>query len=310
MLRYMDYAYTIYKEKSFTKAAEKLYISQPSLSLTIKKLENEIGYPIFERCGKEITLTHIGEKYISAIEEIMHTKTRFENEIDDLLKLRQGSITIGSTTFHVSYLLPDILKKFRNKYPGVKIDIKVEQSTTLEEKLEKGEIDIIIDNTIYRDSRYEYIPLFKEQILIGIPRDYKINDVLKDYEIKKEDIINNHNFEHFPRINVSDLRNENFILLKHGNKMRQISGRIFEEANISPKTELEFDILTTSVNYAENGFGICFLTDTFIKNVGDFKNLTLYFPDTEYKSRTLYIIYKKSKYLTTAASELIDFIKS
>ena len=85
MLKYMDYAYTVYKEESFTRAAEKLYISQPALSLTIKKLESEIGYPIFERCGKKITLTHIGKKYIDAIEEIMRVKNRFENQIIYLL---------------------------------------------------------------------------------------------------------------------------------------------------------------------------------------------------------------------------------
>ena len=70
MLKYMDYAYAVYEEKSFTKAAEKLYISQPSLSLTIKKLEDELGFLIFDRSGKETTLTPLGEKYIQAIKEI------------------------------------------------------------------------------------------------------------------------------------------------------------------------------------------------------------------------------------------------
>lgn len=90
MLRHIDYVYAIYKEKSFTRAAEQLYISQPSLSATIKKLEKDLGYPIFERTGKEITPTYIGEKFIKAAEEILIIKKNLENEVDDLLKLRKG----------------------------------------------------------------------------------------------------------------------------------------------------------------------------------------------------------------------------
>ena len=87
MFKYANYAYEIYKEKSFTKAAEKLFISQPSLSLTIKKLEDNLGVPIFDRSGREICLTDIGEKYISAIEEINIIEKNLKNEIDDLKKM-------------------------------------------------------------------------------------------------------------------------------------------------------------------------------------------------------------------------------
>lgn len=207
-------------------------------------------------------------------------------------------------------VIPDILKEFRKKYPDIKIDIKVEQSTVLEERLENDEVDIVIDNTITHDSRYEYIPLMKEQILVGVPRDFQINESLKDFEISRDTILRNCDYSTLPKIDISLLKDEEFILLKHGNKMNQIAGKIFEEAGISPIVSLEFDLLMTSVNYADSGFGSVFLTDTIIKHINDFKNLALYLPDTEHKDRTLYIIYKKSKYLTTAASELINFMQT
>ena len=71
MFQYMDYAYAVYKEKSFTKAAKELCISQPALSATIRKLETNLGHPIFDRSGKTITLTDIGERYIRSAEQIM-----------------------------------------------------------------------------------------------------------------------------------------------------------------------------------------------------------------------------------------------
>ena len=66
MFKHVDYVYAVYEEKSFTKAAEKLFISQPALSATIKKLEKDLGYPIFERTGKEVVPTYMGKKYLEA----------------------------------------------------------------------------------------------------------------------------------------------------------------------------------------------------------------------------------------------------
>ena len=73
-INHMEAIYTIYKEKSFTRAAEKLYISQPALSYTVRKVETDLGFPIFERSGKEVSLTQVGEKVIKSISEIMRIR--------------------------------------------------------------------------------------------------------------------------------------------------------------------------------------------------------------------------------------------
>ena len=140
-----------------------------SLSSTIKKLEKDLGYPLFERNGKEVRPTYLGEKYIFAAEEIRIIRENLEREIDDLAHLRKGKIILGSTTFIVSNLLPELLKDFRKKYPDIELDILVEQSTILREKLEKGLVDIAIDNALTPDPDYCYTPLFSERILLGVP---------------------------------------------------------------------------------------------------------------------------------------------
>lgn len=310
MFRYIDYVYAIYKEKSFTRAAEKLYISQPSLSSTIKKLEKSLGFPIFERSGKEITPTVIGEKYLKAVEEILIIKNNLENEIDDLLKLRKGNILLGSTSFVVSNILPDILKEFRKKYPGIEIKISVEQSTVLQERLEKGLFDIAIDNAATMQQEISYIPLLRERILVGVPSEFEINALYKEYQIPKEKITNAYfDCESHPKIDISKFANEEFILLNSGNKMRQIADKIFAEKAITPRVSFEFDQLTTAISFAENGFGICFLTDTILKYGGNYKNITFYQPNTNCADRILYIMYKSNRYLSTASSELIGFLK-
>ena len=302
MVKHIDYIYAIYQERSFTKAAEKLYVSQPALSQSIKKLEEELGYPLFERRGKETLPTVYGEKYIMAIEEIKRIQTNLENEIADMTNLRSGKVKIGSTTFISVYILPDILKKFKNTYPKIDIELSVDQSTVLREKLDREDVDIIIDNAASISENLHYEPLFEENVLIGIPQEFEINQRLKKYAISYSEYNCN---AKTPKLNISELANEKFILLKEGNSMREISSQMFHEAKIQPSVAIEFDHLFSAIGYAEHGFGICMITDTILKNRET--NLTLYFPDSKISKRTVYITTKKNKYIGAAAREFIRF---
>lgn len=310
MFKHVDYVYAVYEEKSFTKAAEKLFISQPALSATIKKLEKDLGYPIFERTGKEVVPTYMGKKYLEAAESVRVIRNNLEQEIDDLRQLKRGRIVLGSTTFIVSNVLPPMLKAFRKKYPGVEIQILVEQSTVLREKLEKGLVDIAIDNALVVESEYHYVPIMQERILLGVPENLPINDRYRDYQIPADTIRDlDCDYDQLPRIDISVFRDEDFILLKSGNKMRQIANCIFNERDLHPRICFEFDQLMTSISFAESGFGCCFLTDTILRYVAPCKNVIYYQPDTKQKARTLYIMYRKNKYLSAASRAMVDFLQ-
>lgn len=103
MFNSMNYVYEVYKERSFSKAAANLYISQPSLSATVKKVEERIGSPIFDRSVSPIQLTEFGQHYIKAVEEIKDTQSRFANYLNDLNELKTGQIAIRRKQ---SYSLP------------------------------------------------------------------------------------------------------------------------------------------------------------------------------------------------------------
>ncbi len=305
MFRYMEYALAVYKEKSFTRAAEKLFIAQPSLSLMIKKLEKMLGAPVFERSGKEITLTPIGERYIAAAEEIRRIRRGFENELDDMLNLKKGKVMVGSTYFISSYLLPDIFRRLKKKYPNIEVQLTVESSASLTQMLERGEVDIIIDNDMQYACDCEKIPVLKEKILLGIPRELKINEKYANMRVAQK-CIKDGEYSGIGKLDIAKLCEEKFILLKGGNSMRKISDAIFREAGTTPQVSMEFEQLVTAVNYAESGFGICFVTDTVLRYGREPPNLCIYIPQTEHSERTLYVIYKTSKYLTRAAKAFID----
>ena len=310
MFNHVEYIYTVYQEKSFTKAAQRLYISQPSLSATVSKVEKEIGYPIFDRSGREVTLTYIGQKYIRAAEQIMQIRKNLANEIDDLVKLRKGKVVLGCTAFIACHFLPPLLKAFGRKYPDVEVQLKVEQSTMLRERLEKGMVDIVIDNVLFKEPNYTYLPLLQEQILIGVPVELEANKRLEDFRLDPRQLCqSNCNYEVLPKVDMSLFRDEAFILLKSGNKMRQIAHSIFSENGMSPKVGCEFDLLLPSISFAENGYGICFVPDSLLKCAGYSDKLAYYQPNTKNNTRTLYIFYRSDKYMTFAGKELIEFLQ-
>ena len=97
MFRWKHYVYEVYKEKSFSKAAQNLYISQPSLSARIKKIEDTLGVPLFDRSTTPLRLTESGEVYIKAAEEIMQIEQQVENYINNLTTLKTGHLSVGAS---------------------------------------------------------------------------------------------------------------------------------------------------------------------------------------------------------------------
>lgn len=95
MFQGMEYVYEVYKEKSFSKAAASLFISQPSLSTNVRRVENRIGYPIFDRSTKPLSLTECGRQYIQCVERIMNIERDFSDFINDWGDLKTGNLILG-----------------------------------------------------------------------------------------------------------------------------------------------------------------------------------------------------------------------
>ena len=156
MFTWKKYVYEIYKEKSFSKAAQNLYISQPSLSARIKKIEQQIGAPIFDRSTTPLRMTEVGEAYISAAEKIFQIEQDMENYINDLNTLKSGSITIGASNLFAAYILPPIITKFKKCFPDINIRLTEGNTTQLEELLCNNTVDMVFDNNHYDNILCKY----------------------------------------------------------------------------------------------------------------------------------------------------------
>lgn len=129
MFQGMEYVYEVYLEKSFSKAAEKLFISQPSLSANVKRVEHHIGYPIFEPGStKPLSLTECGVQYIKAVEKIKSIQNEFEGFANDWGDLKKGTLTLGGSNLFSSWILPPLIADFARRYPLIQISL-IEETT-------------------------------------------------------------------------------------------------------------------------------------------------------------------------------------
>ena len=152
MFQGMEYVYEVYKERSFSRAARNLYISQPSLSASIRRIEARIGAPIFDRSTTPISLTECGEEYIACVKQILSIQNGFENYLSDLNGLKTGHLSLGGSSLFSSYVLPPLISRFTFAYPDVSIHLTEENSANLELLLENGTLDLVMDNSLFQKS--------------------------------------------------------------------------------------------------------------------------------------------------------------
>ena len=310
MFQKYKYVLAVYEEGCFTKAAERLFISQPSLSVAVSNIEKKIGAPLFERCGKQLKLTEVGSAYIAAAQKIQQSEASFIKQLEDLNGLQTGKLVVGGSNFLCSYVLPQLFSSFRSKYPGVEITLIEANSVHLKEMLLKEDIDLVIDNFEDCDQFFDMYPLADEHILLCVPEGYKFNESLQQFQIKPQNLYENPDIiKQISSLKCSSLGEVPFVLLKSGNDMYERAKVIFEAEKISPNVVLSVDQLNISYALAESGFGACFITDTFFKYSKHSLNTVLYKLNHKVAERKLHIVHKKGRYCTKAMQEFIKIIQ-
>lgn len=303
------YVYAVYKEESFTRAAQKLFISQPSLSAAIKNIENEVGAPLFERSGGRVRPTEIGREYLVAVEQIMSAENDFKRKINDIYALDKGSITVGGTNYLSSYVLPKIITGFSALHPSIEVTLVEANSQSLGAMVRDERIDIVVDSFEGIGELYEGYSLVKEKILLCVPSDLAVNKDLEKYRITYEMLCEGR-IDEIPSAPMANFKEEGFILLKNGNDMHDRAMRIFDHCGITPKVLFSVDQLNISYALAESGMGLCFVTDTLVKYGGIHGGLSFYNVGEEHDGRTLYIAYKRGRYCTHAMREFMRVAKT
>jgi len=184
------YIYQVYLSKSFSKASKSLYISQPSLSAAIASKEKELGFRVFDRSTKPISLTREGEIYIEMLEEMVQSENNMFHRLKQLQNDSCRAISVGSSAYVTYYLLPTVCGAFYRRYPNTEVRLDIgnnNQGDTLFQKLEKKMLDIVFTYD-YDRQKYKGYPVFEERMVVAMHKSF-LKPSLLPYAMSREEIL-------------------------------------------------------------------------------------------------------------------------
>lgn len=304
----MNYVYEIYKSGSFSKAAENLHMTQPALSIAIRKLEQVIGHPLFERKTSPLKLTDAGRIYMEKAKKIISMEQECADYFQNLSEFKTGKIIIGGAIISMMHLLPELIVGYSNQYSGIEIVAKEASLPALKNMLAEGSIDLVIDTDWFEEEIFESIPLFTNHILLGIPINLPVDKKIFACAMTSEEIkADKHLSQNQPAIDLYGMEDFPFLLLEPTNEIFGRSKAIFDYYQIKPLVKMSFNQQMTSFEFASKGLGAVFISDTLIKFSPNAENLRFYKLNCPMPKRGVSIAYNKKKYITKATQRFIDY---
>ncbi|MBO5504360.1 MAG: LysR family transcriptional regulator [Lachnospiraceae bacterium] len=308
MQQEMEYIYEMYRQGNIMTAAEKLYISQPALSMSIRKVEKELGMPLFDRSSRPMRLTEAGKIYIESVEKMRWLEREMEDRLAGLSELKSGVLRIGGSHYINTVILACVLTKFHQRYPGVRVELVEESSAALAEMLRRHQIDLTLScNEMFMQEFTKY-PAFCDHVLIAVPAGDPVNQKAADHMLSAADVIaGKHLSAHSVAVSPGVFENLSFILLEPGNNLYARAKQMFSDAGVDPQVALSLSQLSTAYHMAAAGFAATLTCDRMVTSPD--VPLCFYLPDSPLSERTFHFITPSGSYVTHAAQELIRLFR-
>jgi DNA-binding transcriptional LysR family regulator len=293
--RQQRYLLTIAEEGSISKAAKKLYISQPSLSQILINTEKRLGVKLFNRSTSSLTLTYAGEKYMEGLREIRQIKRRLEQQFQEISNSLAGRLSFGITASKGLYTLPAVLPAFQKAYPNIEMEIIDGTNSKLMDDLLNGNVDLAIVNYTNRLPQLDYVELPDEEMILAVPLEHHL---ARQYRGQ---------FAHgkLPSIFLKEIANEPFIYLGKNHGVRQMVDSMFLSVGINPPKTYEIGRNATAHALVLKGLGITILPDSFLRYTVFPKNTFNFSISDAPFHRKLAICYRKSFVIPASMQSLI-----
>ena len=289
----------IAEEGSMAKAAQKLYITQPALSKCLTKVEESLGESLFVRRPNGLSLTYAGECLLKKAYQIMKLYEDVEMEFCELNHMRRGVLKLGSAERIGALVLPHLLKRFKELYPNIKIDIVEENSMILEEKLLIGALDIAILCFPLKNSNVNYQVFYEEPLYVALPSSHPLNS--EGFQRDGEEM---------PYIPLEKLKGAEFILTKSFKKTRMAADRILKYLDGDYSVVLESQNIETVIRLVSSGLGISLIPNIYSKVYSTGNDVNYYRIDDSYHPVWQWaVIYNESiEKLTRPSKELYNIL--
>ena len=306
MFREMKYVLAVYREKGFSKAARKMYLSQPALSAMVRRAEERIGGAIFDRGKAPIELTEIGREYVRIASEIAQAEEAFQQYVSDVNHCLRGTLAVGGTMLFMSFILPPLLSAFSGKHPNVDVRLHETHTSLLYQELSDGDLDLIVENSASNPDIFEEKPFLTERLILGVPAK-DVGKELQKYVLTASDVISGkHLLDDHEILPLKKLKDQEYLLLKEGNDTRARADKLFESEMIRPKVRLLVDQQLMAYHLASAGMGAAFISDTLVEHMPDANALRYFKLDPAFSERHISFYYKKKRLLSSAARAFMD----
>jgi LysR family transcriptional regulator, low CO2-responsive transcriptional regulator len=275
------------RNSSFTRAAEELFLTQPTVSMQVKQLAKTVGMPLFEQVGKKLFLTESGKALFETCQDMFARMERFEMAIANIKGLKQGSLRISTITT-AKYVIPRILGPFCNRYPGIDVSLTVTNHQFVLEGLASNRNDLYIVSHVPEDLDVQAIPFMENPLVVLAPKEHPL--------------VGEKN------ISLARLAQEPFILREPGSGTRRAAQSLFESHGIPLKVRLDLGSNEAIKQAIAGGMGISVLSKHTLALEGLTNQLAVLDVEHFPIPRTWYVIYPSGKQLSTIAQEFLDYL--
>ena len=252
------YVKAIWEKRSFSAAARSLFVSQPALSATVAKLENQLGFKIFDRSTSPISLTVKGKIYMDHILEIAEREHDLAQRLRAVDDMTGGNLTVGGNMSYAFYFIPIVCGAFYKKYPGIHVTMDM-KSYGLKERWNNVDLYMTVSN--YGDT----VPLLNERLVVAIRRDHPCVDAIREYALGYEQIVSGNIPPEKEILDASVLRDIPFIKMwTYSDTDRRLLD-LLPDHKIAPYNVTNSSTFETRYRLMQEGLGALLVSDVFVE---------------------------------------------
>jgi LysR family hydrogen peroxide-inducible transcriptional activator len=286
-LHQLRYFCAIVDSGSFSRAARVAHVSQPSLSQQIRKLEDELGARLFDRLGRTVRLTELGQTFLPRARTVLRELEAARGDVAHQLDSVGGAITLGVIPTVAPYLLPGYLTDFSRKFPAVRLSVVEEITPILLERLRAATIDVAILAIPIRGHEFESFPILTERLFAALPKRHRLTRARA--------------------VGLKDLRSEPFLLLRDGHCFRENAIAACDRARLHPQIVFESGQFSSLLSMVEAGMGVSLVPEMAI----DKKSGCVFVPIAdEQATRTIGAVRLRGRSFSRAQSAFLSLLLS
>jgi LysR family transcriptional regulator, low CO2-responsive transcriptional regulator len=275
------------RHSSFTRAAEELFLTQPTVSMQVKQLSKTVGLPLFEQVGKRLYLTAAGKELYATCRDVFDRLSQFEIAIADLKGLKQGCLRLAVVTT-AKYVIPRILGPFCQRYPGIDVSLTVTNHQYLLDSLSDNRDDLYILSQLPEDSDATTQPFMENPLVVLAPR--------------------NHPLTQEKNIPLKRIAEEPFIMREPGSGTRKVVQKMFDSHGLPMKVKMDLGSNEAIKQAIAGGMGLSVLSKHTLALEGLNNQLTILDVEGFPIERHWYVVYPSGKQLSAIARAFLEYL--